>query len=332
MKYHALVVDTDPEILNSAKDRIESMSHTCDLASSQAEAKALLADNRYSYVLLDLNIPIKPGRPSHATNGEDLLWTIRRSKGSENIPIIMMTSGERKSMCFVSKVIRNGGTNNFVLKPFSDDGRALGKAIHDALSESQDGKSHGNPLKPPQRFEQGKLTFYPSRVEFCGVKVCGKEGSCMIRRILDALHRHHSLSGDELADLVGAEDGQRVAGAIRNFRLRVKRIMLAKANMIIVPSVDLIVNDRLHGYGFSDKIAVKDCEKLCVRANGDGKIKNLSQWLLTELKRSGRIRREQIVHRTGHSNATIRRYLARLREEGRIVFEGSPRNGYWRLV
>ncbi|MBN2291451.1 MAG: HTH domain-containing protein [Pirellulales bacterium] len=40
------------------------------------------------------------------------------------------------------------------------------------------------------------------------------------------------------------------------------------------------------------------------------------------------MRREHIAHRTGHSNSTIRRHLARLRKEGRIVFEGSPRNGY----
>ncbi|MEA1949746.1 MAG: hypothetical protein U9N87_00050 [Planctomycetota bacterium] len=38
------------------------------------------------------------------------------------------------------------------------------------------------------------------------------------------------------------------------------------------------------------------------------------------------------TERTGHSNSTIRRNLVKLREDGQIVFEGSPRNGYWRLA
>ena len=41
---------------------------------------------------------------------------------------------------------------------------------------------------------------------------------------------------------------------------------------------------------------------------------------------------DRFAERTGHSNSTIRRSLAKLREDGQIVFEGSPRGGYWRLV
>jgi len=85
-------------------------------------------------------------------------------------------------------------------------------------------------------------------------------------------------------------------------------------------------------YRFSDKIVVVKGQKLPVPARDNGKIKDFPKWILAELKRSGRIRRQQIAERTGHSDSTIRRNLVKLREEGRIVFEGSPRNGYWRLV
>ena len=190
MKLHALVVDDNPDILDNVKDRLESMGHTCDLARSQAEARGLFAENRYSYVLLDLAIPVKSGRPSHATNGEDLLWTIRRTKGSENIPIIVMISQEPRSFRFAVKVMRNEGTNNFVLKPFADHGRPLGKAVRDALRNSQRSQRTTKPVhipEPPRPFERGELTFYPSRVELCGVKVCGSKGKSMIRRILDVL-------------------------------------------------------------------------------------------------------------------------------------------------
>ena len=92
MTFHALVVDDNQNILDDVKDRLESLGHTCDQASSQVEAKTLLAENRYTYVLLDLAIPVKSGSRSRITNGENLLWTIRRTKGFEDIPIIVMTS------------------------------------------------------------------------------------------------------------------------------------------------------------------------------------------------------------------------------------------------
>ena len=341
MTFRALVVDDNPEILNNVKDRLESMGHTCDLANSQSEAKTLLAKNCYAYVLLDLAIPVKSGRPAHVTNGEDLLWTIRRKKGSEDTPIIIMVSQEERSLRFATKVIRNGGTNNMVLKPFSEHGRALGKAVRDALRHTHAAKSRKKPAhapKPPMPFERGELTFYPSRVELCGVKVCGGKGRSTVRRILDVLRgtdaigRRRSFCGNELAELVGADDGQRVAGAVRNFRNLVKRAMLKEANMTIDPDVDVLINDRLNGYRFSDKVVVVDGQKLSVPTRNNGKIENIPNWILSEIKKSGRVRRQQITQRTGQSNSTIRRYLAKLREEGQIVFVGSPRNGYWRLV
>ena len=55
-------------------------------------------------------------------------------------------------------------------------------------------------------------------------------------------------------------------------------------------------------------------------------------WVLAELKKSGRIRKQQIMQRTGWSDSTARRALAGLRDDGKIVFEGSPRSGCWRLA
>ena len=55
-------------------------------------------------------------------------------------------------------------------------------------------------------------------------------------------------------------------------------------------------------------------------------------WILAELKKSGRIRKQQIVERTGCGDSTARRTLTKLREQGEIVFEGSARSGYWRLA
>ena len=55
-------------------------------------------------------------------------------------------------------------------------------------------------------------------------------------------------------------------------------------------------------------------------------------WILAELKKAGSIRKRQIVQRTGWSDSTSRRVLARLRDDGKIMFEGSARSGHWRLA
>ena len=127
-----------------------------------------------------------------------------------------------------------------------------------------------------------------------------------------------------------------MAGAIRNFRKQVKRIILSECNVTIDPSIDVITNDRLHGYRFSDKIVVVKGQELSVAARDkgrkSGKIEDLPNWILFELRKTGRIRKKQIIQRTGHSDSTVRRSLDRLSKNGQIVFEGSPRSGYWRLV
>jgi hypothetical protein len=53
-------------------------------------------------------------------------------------------------------------------------------------------------------------------------------------------------------------------------------------------------------------------------------------WVLAALKESRRIRKQQIVQRSGWSDSTASRALASLRDEGEIVFEGSRLSGYWR--
>ena len=108
--------------------------------------------------------------------------------------------------------------------------------------------------------------------------------------------------------------------------------MLKEANMKINPEIDVLVNDRQYGYRFSDKIVVVDGQELSVPNQKNGKTKDIPNWILSEIQKSGRVRRKQITLRTGHSESTIRRNLVKLRKEGRIVFEGSSRSGYWRLV
>jgi len=272
MTFHALVVEDDPEIREDVQDRLESLGHTCDLADCQEAAKALLPKNRYTYVLLDLQIPVKYGRPSRVTNGKNLLQHIRQTRGFEDIPIIVMTSHGKEGPQLAVDVMRNGGAIDFVTKPFPDSGPTLEKAIRDALrytGRSRPGaKSHSELARdpdPPQPFQEGKMVFYETRVELCGVRICEGVGSGLIRAILDTLRetdsrgRFIALSGDELAlrvgnGLTGSND---IADAVRRLRERIQAVLLEQAN-IRCSGKDIVTNDRRYGYRLSSKITVRD--------------------------------------------------------------------------
>ncbi len=349
MTFHALVVDDNQDVLDEVQDRLDSMGHTCEVAETQNDARRLLDQGRFSYGLFDLEIPLRFGSPTRIGNGKNLVREVRSTQG---FPVIVMTAHGRGDHKLAVEVMKFGA-NDFVQKPFSESDPPLERVIDDVLRGA--GRDEISAMPPsltlgdsePRGFAGGELTFFPTRVELCGVKICGDEDSSVTRKILDVLHGGRAYSGEELADIIGSEGGApAVAGAIRNFRQRVRRTLLAEAGLEIDPASDLIVNDRQHGYRFSDKLTVVGCTGLLSadresldasevvvqdepdEVPGD----SLSQWILDELGRAGRLRRSQIVSRTARSSSTVRRALAELRDEGRIVFEGSARSGYWRLA
>jgi len=356
---HALVVEDNEEVLDQVCERLDSLGHTCDTAETQDEARRLLSETRYAYVLLDLETPVRYGRLARLDNGKNLLREIRATNGYAQTPVVVMTAHGHQSYRLSSEVLRLGGADDFLAKPFRDGDQVLEKAITDVLrsnGRSRTGtESQSIPHRDsetPQPFEEGKMAFYPSRVELCGVKLCSDQG--MIRQILDILQcpdrqgRRRAYSGEELAEMIETEGGPTaIAGAIRNFRNRAKKIILSEANVIIDPAVDLIVNDRHHGYRISEKITVVERRDLLashedVGLSNEIRVTQLppkpsaqdshADWLLTELRRTGRLRKSQVIQRTGWSDSTARRTLAKLRENGQIVFEGSARSGYWRAA
>ncbi len=346
----ALVVEDDERIIDSIEDALFSIGHEHDWATNQHDAQLRLKQSEYDYVLLDLQIPAKPNRGgANREFGCNLLRDIQRIKGRRRTPVIVMTA--YSSDCLdLSTELQANGASEFIAKPFSSKGRTLASVIRKVLGDqtpkrfAQFGETRQERVSS---FERGELVFFPTRVELCGVKICGDEDRGSIRKILDVLHGGRAYSGEELAETIGSEGGApAVAGAIRNFRQRVCRVLRAEAGVQIDPASDLIVNDRQHGYRFSDKLTVLertgllsvDCEAsdatgiATLDEPGEAPGDSLSQWILDELGRAGRLRRSQITARTGRSSSTLRRALAELRDAGQIVFEGSARAGHWRLM
>lgn len=272
--YHALIVEDSEGVIEQVQDRLESIGHTCDSAETQDEARKLLADRSYSYVLLDLEIPVRYGRLARIDNGKNLLREIRRTRGYEDVPIVVMTAHGHQSYRLSREVLRLGGADDFVAKPFLDGDQRLERAIADVLRSSgrdrPGAKSHSGLVpdpEPPRPFEAGEMVFSETRVELWGVKICG--GSGLMRAILEALRERDSrgrfvaLSGEELAQRAGNAMTRQndIADAVRRLRRRIQRVMLEQAN-VQCGCQDVVTNDRKYGYSLSRKIVVGDPDEV----------------------------------------------------------------------
>ena len=91
MKARALVIDDNAAIIRDVEDILDSLDHSCDSVGDQDAARKLLGADKYAYILLDLEIPVKPGKLSRIQNGVNLLVQIRTTPGMENVPVIVMT-------------------------------------------------------------------------------------------------------------------------------------------------------------------------------------------------------------------------------------------------
>ncbi len=355
MKFHALVVDDSPEILEDVKDRLESLGHTCDCVGSQEEARELVASNGYSYVLLDLEIPVKYGRLSRILNGQNLLAEIKATRGHENIPIIVMTSHGHDSPDLATDVMRGNGAIDYVKKPFLDTGRTLERAIHDALAASGRSRPGAARQSEPhreeslQKFEEGEMVFFDDRVELCGIKVCGAVGSTLIRQILDALCAKNdrgqfvAYSGSKLAKWIDCSGGDvGVAGAIRDFRT--KAFSLLRSELRIEVGREDIIQSGDRGYQLTEKITVvngndpvrdpanePDEPDPALQNEPDMSLTERQEWVVGQLQEGRRLQIGMAIKELKCSRSTAKREIAGLRERGLIEFIGNGRAGHYKL-
>ncbi|OGV39305.1 MAG: hypothetical protein A2020_11900 [Lentisphaerae bacterium GWF2_45_14] len=132
---HALIVDDSQQIIEDLRDRLDSLGHSYDNAMSQLEALDLFSRNTYSYILLDLEIPFIYGKPSRIQNGKNTLESIRKSERGSSIPVIVITSHGLDSHKLVTEVMRCGGADDFMGKPFPNIGETLEQKIMDVLKQ-----------------------------------------------------------------------------------------------------------------------------------------------------------------------------------------------------
>lgn len=91
-KYKALVVDDDEDICNAVSALLKAKNHDCNCANDLNTAKDLFARNKYDYVILDMELPIRMGGPLMIDTGMLFLSLIREKYTKEKMPVIVLTS------------------------------------------------------------------------------------------------------------------------------------------------------------------------------------------------------------------------------------------------
>ena len=92
--HRTLVVEVNPDIVESVQGILGSLGHGGDTANSQNEARRFLAKSRHDYCLLDLEIPVHPDRRvARIQSGERLLRETVARRGERWEPIAMTGHG-----------------------------------------------------------------------------------------------------------------------------------------------------------------------------------------------------------------------------------------------
>lgn len=355
MTFHALVVDDDDEIREDVSERLESLGHTFDCVGCQKTARDRIASGtEYSYILLDLELPLRYGKKPILQNGRNLLLHIRSTRGFEDIPVIVMTGHGLDGPGLAVEVMKDGA-NDYVTKPFLATGDTLEKRIAEALQKRmQPGVAKTSSIAPEatelRPFEAGELVFYEDRVELEGVKVCGNRNGARIRLILDELRQKNSrgryvaYGGQQLAELIDCEyRGQNsISEAVKDFRNVVKQAMQELG--VEVGQQDVIESGG-PGYRLSKRITVIDADDpLNDPQTGsddpqsdpddpqNDSLNDRQAWIIQQLRSGTGLRIGDVVDQWGCSKTTAKRDLAELRDRGLIKFEGAARTGCWQLV
>jgi len=266
-KICALVVDDNADIAEAVCDRLESLGHKCVCVSSQDDARQAIAKQRFSYVLLDLEIPVKVGRGvPRIQNGENLLQEIKQSDLQKGVPIIVMSGHGIDSPSLAVQMMKKGACD-YVVKPFPETGNTLEKAICDALAASS--------VPPPAAATDGaeskavekktsvnpsagdEMTFEKDSVSLWGTRIADELMANQERIILDVIRVEGPIGGVELAKIVGTDGGENaISAAVGRMRKKFKKRFIGQSSRCCLPEEIILSGGR--GYRINDAIRVVD--------------------------------------------------------------------------
>ena len=282
-------------------------------------------------MLLDLELPVRFGRPASIQIGKNVLSDIRTSQRNERTPVIVVTAHGHDRPDLAVEVMKAGATD-FVKKPFENLEQSIREAVLGKPSPLVVPAPENN--RPPERrkMEGGRLTYYPDRIELEGICICTPDNG-VIWRILRLLMARKDngmpkpFPGKRIANEIGIDRGQNgVCDAISPFRRRVVQLLDAEA---IEASEDSVIVTGKAGYHLNGALTVEDLsnqEPKPVDANAVTAA-DRQEWFVAELRNGRKLRRVDFEKQFGISTPTAKRDIAALGP--RVDFIGTGSSGHY---
>ena len=129
----ALIIDDCENFRRQAARRITALGHECMEAGHMEEARRLLAENTFSYIILDMQIPEDFGGCADVGNGHLMLQEIRRNYGGKDVLPVIVVTGQIKLTQEVSDLITVSEANDYLDKPLKCVGRTLEASVANCL-------------------------------------------------------------------------------------------------------------------------------------------------------------------------------------------------------
>ncbi len=339
MTIRALVVDDDEEIRRTAGDILQSLGHEHDAAGDQEAARGLLCSGKYSYVLLDLEIPVCPGRLCRVENGKNLLNEIRRTAGMEDVPVIVMTGHGNDGPDLAVSVMKLGAVD-YVAKPL--DGDKLDKAVREALEKARrstsaaGSKARAGKLTPFSADDR-EMVIHEDHATVCGVTVWRDAGQPDMRDVLIALSRRHNgkyvrLSGAQLGKTLGRNASNPISRPIKDFRDRATELMESECSLEC-GKYDVIARGG-GGYHLTEWMVVtglgveteKDDDES--PSSCDNALTVRQRMIMEKITAGERLRQKDVIgmFRLDFSPSTVKRDIKALRDMGLIA---THQDGYY---
>lgn len=335
MRPIALIIEDDPEIRDALGDRLDSLGHDFHAVGSQMEARERLRRCTYDYILLDLEVPVRIGRPPSIQFGKNILCEVRGDPKHAPVPVIVVTAHGHDSPELAVELMKLGA-DDFGNKPFHD----LDEKIREALLGERGSRPRNGETPPDavalRSLDGAELTFFEDRVELAGISICTTENGT-IWRILNLLNQTRpdgqprGFSGQRIADELEIVRGQNgVADAVSNFRDRLANEM---ENAGISVERDSVITRGRSGYQINPDLVIRnrtgDRPRESPRDDGLAGSEERQEWILDQLGRGAKVRRVDVERRFGKSKATAKRDFQALGEKVRFV--GSGPTGYYLL-
>ena len=111
-----LIVDDDPNIVQTLRDCLEMNDYLVVTAPNGREGLLKVSEEVPDIILLDVEMPIM--------DGYEMLEDMRKFGECRHVPIVMITGGDDKRT--IAGIIACGGIDEYIVKPF-DFGTLLKK-------------------------------------------------------------------------------------------------------------------------------------------------------------------------------------------------------------